>query len=845
MNKVKRLFNILLMLVNNIGIVGALVSILEIPWDSALDPVLFWSAVFLFCVAAAYFWKGSGRSRILCRVVLCLLLYAILAFLFWEELFAGITLVLQGPAERLGEIFGFRIYWPESAWLQGAGRSAEELRQLGTIGMLAILLPLELAAGYFAVRGKWMPVAAGNLLWFTAACAYNVFPDFFYLVFCVLGALAGFARRDFRDDPVAGLQAALWMAAFTGLAMGCAYFIVLPAADEQYERSLLKRQQFYMEVNQEWIPRIRSLFTGHGMGTGVDVSGDLDRKEIFSDTLTETYMVTADSLPRGTLYLKGFAGKDYGKDAWEADTDAHFREYYEKEGLELPEDFRHLVNIGWEAARAMQGGEPGRLTVQELGDSGSYSLYPCGAFLTEGYQVSSDGTCARRDAVYQFEYYPLEGHGRNGRLPWGYSRLEQQYRQYVYDNYLEYPREELLLLTRQLENSGIRRDSVYQCVLDIAAFLEEQASYDLGAGNNPAGTDFVEYFLFESHSGYCMHFASAAVLVLRYFGIPARYVTGYAVSPGKFTQRGTEEWTATLTGENAHAWAEVYLDNVGWVPVEMTPGTAATGDSRAELLVRMGTLEGDIVVQPSSREEARQAALRELEQARTEAAARKEAEDSGRLWFLEPADKAEKNGEALTEGPAQAASALQQGGKDHQDSSGMNGQAPDLGSEAAQENREERSRPVLESRKGSPGFLLFNGLGAVLLIWGLRRGIPAVVRGRTRYWHRKLERASARDRIALMYGNLERALRLAGYAGKGTGDEQTLRRSLKRMCPEITDTECRKLWEILERSSFAREEPSSGEQSQVWAVQRAVVKKAFAVVPARLRLCLWLRVYSG
>ncbi len=39
MNKVKRLFNILLMLVNNIGIVGALVSILEIPWDSALDPV--------------------------------------------------------------------------------------------------------------------------------------------------------------------------------------------------------------------------------------------------------------------------------------------------------------------------------------------------------------------------------------------------------------------------------------------------------------------------------------------------------------------------------------------------------------------------------------------------------------------------------------------------------------------------------------------------------------------------------------------------------------------------------------------------------------------------------------
>ncbi|MDE7352476.1 MAG: transglutaminase-like domain-containing protein [Acetatifactor sp.] len=845
MNKVKRLFNILLMLVNNIGIVGALVSILEIPWDSALDPVLFWSAVFLFCVAAAFLWKGRNRSRILCRVVLCLILYVFLAFVFWEELFAGITLVLQGPAEKLGEIYGFRIYWPQSALLQETGRDAEELRTLGTMGMLAILFPLELAAGYFAARGSWLPVAAGNLLWFTAACACNVFPDFFYLVFCVLGVLAGFARRDFRNDPVAGLQAALWMAAFTGLAMGCAYFIVLPAADEQYERSLLERQQFYMEVNQEWIPRIRSFFAGHGMGAGVDVSGELGRKEIFSDTLTETYLVTADSLPRGTLYLKGFAGKDYGKDAWKADTDAHFREYYEREGLKLPEDFRHLVNIGWEAARAMQGGEPGRLAIQELGGSGSYSLYPCGAFLTDGYQVNSDGTCARRDTVYEFEYYLLEGHGRNGRLPWGYSRLEQQYRQYVYDNYLEYPREELAILTKQLENSDIRRDSIYQCVLDIAAFLEGQASYDLGAGNNPAGTDFVEYFLFESHSGYCMHFASAAVLILRYFGIPARYVTGYAVSPGKFTQAGTGEWKATLTGENAHAWAEVYLDAVGWVPVEMTPGTAATGDSRAELLVRMGTLEGDIIMQSSAREEARQATLRELEQARMEAAARKEAEEPGRPWFLDPEGKAEKDGEALTEGSSQAAPALQQGGKGSQDPSGMTGQAPALGSGEGSENRERQKAPVLESRKGSPGFLLLNGLGAVLLIWGLRRGIPATARGRIRYWHRKLERASARDRIALMYGNLERALRLAGYAGKGPGDEQALRRSLKRMCPEITDAECRKLWEILERSSFAREEPSSGEQSQVWAIQCAVVRKAFAAAPVRRRLWLWLRVYSG
>jgi hypothetical protein len=85
----------------------------------------------------------------------------------------------------------------------------------------------------------------------------------------------------------------------------------------------------------------------------------------------------------------------------------------------------------------------------------------------------------------------------------------------------------------------------------------------------PTERDFVEYFLFENHKGYCVHFASATVALLRSAGVPARYVEGYAVSPSDF--ENNDEW-ADIPDSRSHAWVEIYLSSVGWVPVEATPG---------------------------------------------------------------------------------------------------------------------------------------------------------------------------------------------------------------------------------------------------------------------------------
>ena len=64
----------------------------------------------------------------------------------------------------------------------------------------------------------------------------------------------------------------------------------------------------------------------------------------------------------------------------------------------------------------------------------------------------------------------------------------------------------------------------------------------------------LDYFLNDSHDGYCQHFAGAMALLLRMGGIPARVATGF--SPGGYSER-RKAWIVRDT--DAHAWVEVWF----------------------------------------------------------------------------------------------------------------------------------------------------------------------------------------------------------------------------------------------------------------------------------------------
>ncbi|MBQ3784064.1 MAG: transglutaminase domain-containing protein [Lachnospiraceae bacterium] len=140
-----------------------------------------------------------------------------------------------------------------------------------------------------------------------------------------------------------------------------------------------------------------------------------------------------------------------------------------------------------------------------------------------------------------------------------------------------------LHLTRDMKQDEV--------IAKIQKYFQEEIPYTYRPGKTPRGEDFVNYFLEKQKKGFCAHFASASTLMLRYLGIPARYVEGYAIDSTEVAEDAeildsidTKEYYsgANLLGEskvvsydvsdgNAHAWVEVYEEGKGWIPMEFTP----------------------------------------------------------------------------------------------------------------------------------------------------------------------------------------------------------------------------------------------------------------------------------
>ena len=88
------------------------------------------------------------------------------------------------------------------------------------------------------------------------------------------------------------------------------------------------------------------------------------------------------------------------------------------------------------------------------------------------------------------------------------------------------------------------------------------------------GRDSVDDFLFSSRAGFCEHYSSSFVFLMRAAGIPARVVTGYQGG-----ETNPVDNMMTVRQSDAHAWAEVWLPPHGWVRVDPT---AAVAPSRIE-----------------------------------------------------------------------------------------------------------------------------------------------------------------------------------------------------------------------------------------------------------------------
>jgi transglutaminase-like putative cysteine protease len=104
----------------------------------------------------------------------------------------------------------------------------------------------------------------------------------------------------------------------------------------------------------------------------------------------------------------------------------------------------------------------------------------------------------------------------------------------------------------------------YEAAVAVQEWLRSSKEYDLGVSER--SENIADTFIFNMNAGYCEYFATSMVTMLRTQDIPSRYVVGY--STGQEVEDGVYE----VRGMNAHAWVEVYFEDLGWVRFDPTPG---------------------------------------------------------------------------------------------------------------------------------------------------------------------------------------------------------------------------------------------------------------------------------
>jgi len=140
------------------------------------------------------------------------------------------------------------------------------------------------------------------------------------------------------------------------------------------------------------------------------------------------------------------------------------------------------------------------------------------------------------------------------------------------DTYLDLPDNDEITRLREIVATIVPAGlSPYQQALTLQDHFRTQFTYslDVPALSKPDAT--IEFL--ERRSGYCEQFSSTFAIFARILGLPARVAIGFTPGDRRIEESGTAEFS--VRSIHAHAWPEVWFDDLGWVLFEPTPGRGA------------------------------------------------------------------------------------------------------------------------------------------------------------------------------------------------------------------------------------------------------------------------------
>ena len=273
-----------------------------------------------------------------------------------------------------------------------------------------------------------------------------------------------------------------------------------------------------------------------------------------------------------SLYLRAYMGNHYTGNSWENTLPAQ------------DDELRKTLDTGTQAEsefleqRYNQGEEPSaisRITIKNEDAESDYGYYPYYTKNGTGEEFFPKGQT--KDYLF-FPYLDTQ------KIKGSFSLTKEEQ-----ELYLEIPEQQKEMLSRVAKEAGLRQGMDSQeAALKLYQYFFANFEYTMRPGRTPQNRDYVEYFLTHQKKGYCAHFASAATLIFRTIGIPARYIEGYSLGYTDLENATlvSEETTEYYQGDSlleetgvvkaeindsmAHAWVEIFDEQLGWQVADET-----------------------------------------------------------------------------------------------------------------------------------------------------------------------------------------------------------------------------------------------------------------------------------
>lgn len=325
---------------------------------------------------------------------------------------------------------------------------------------------------------------------------------------------------------------------------------------------------------------IMAMFMNNLAGGGIS-EGELSQNTMMMPDNETDLIVRFTPYDVEPTYLRAYVGVDYNGKRWSSLAESRLGD----EVLDKVEDGRKEL---YERDPNLQP-----LGVMEVFNlrAPHYNYNPYYSDAGEAQQVVGENVAPGAAYGVRYEYYPKV----NDEPVPGVGNEE------ISDRFLTVPVNCRNAVAKACGDAGLS-GTPEEIAQQLKEYFAREYSYTLRPGYYFGGMDYVSYFLSKNKKGYCSHFASAGTLMLRYAGIPARYVEGYVftysdvVNDGKLIEDVPyEEYydgysplgeTALVELEipdaHGHAWIEMFVQGKGWVVVEVTPAAIAGEEEETE-----------------------------------------------------------------------------------------------------------------------------------------------------------------------------------------------------------------------------------------------------------------------